>query len=156
MEDPAYAVKVYVYDLSHGLAAVYSPMVLGTTIEAIYHTSVVVYNKEHYINAGIQVSPPGTTKYGLPIEVIDMGDTFIGPEIFDEFLEELRNHDHNKYHASNYDIFDNNCNHFSNTVVEFLVGRSLDDRIVTLPQKVLATPNGQMLRQMLGNGGAWV
>ena len=31
-------VQVYVYDLSQGLARVYSPMLLGILIDAIYHT----------------------------------------------------------------------------------------------------------------------
>lgn len=157
MSDEEYKVKVYVYDLSHGLAAMYSPMLLGTTIEAIYHTSIVIYNKEYYIDQGIKCcETPGTTKYGLPREVIDMGSTFVGPDIFNEFIQDLNDHDQQKYHASKYDLFDNNCNHFTDVVVDFLVGKNLDSRILHLPQQVLNTPNGQLLRQMIGNGGAFV
>ncbi|KAG2736758.1 hypothetical protein G9P44_000848 [Scheffersomyces stipitis] len=155
-EEQSYGVQVYVYDLSNGLAAVYSPMILGINLDAIYHTSVVIYNKEHYIDQGIKVnSPPGYTKYGTPIEIIDMGDTFINEEIFQEFLDELRNHDKLKYHAINYDLFDNNCNHFTDVLLDFLVGKNLDDRILKLPQQVLGTPSGQMLRQMIGAGGMY-
>ena len=109
-----------------------------------------------YIDQGIKVnSPPGYTKYGTPIEIIDMGDTFINEEIFQEFLDELRNHDKLKYHAINYDLFDNNCNHFTDVLLDFLVGKNLDDRILKLPQQVLGTPSGQMLRQMIGAGGMY-
>lgn len=154
MSDDPLPVKVYVYDLSHGLAAIYSPMILGRAIEGIFHTSVVYNNKEYYIDQGIKVCrAPGTTKYGLPKEVLSVGDTYVLQEILDEFIDELRTHDDQKYHALNYDLFDNNCNHFTDVVIEFLVGKNLEDRILKLPQQVLDTPNGQMLRQMIGGGG---
>lgn len=153
MSEESFPVKVYVYDLSHGMAALYSPMILGTKIDAIYHTSVVVYGNEYYIDQGIKHTPqPGTTKYGLPKEVLDLGETFVDKEIFTEFLEELHNHDEQKYHAQSYDLFDNNCNHFTDVLIDFLVGKNLEDRILKLPQQVLDTPNGVMLRQMIGGG----
>lgn len=145
----SYPVKVYVYDLSQGLAAVYSPMIIGTQIEAIYHTSVVVHGREYYIDQGIKSCVPGKTKYGIPREVLDMGETEIDEEILADFLEDLRTHEQGKYLASAYDLFDNNCNHFTDVVLDFLVGRNLEDRILGLPQRVLSHPNGQMLRQML-------
>ncbi|KAF7998979.1 hypothetical protein HF325_006511 [Metschnikowia pulcherrima] len=151
--DDEFPVKVYVYDLSRGLASVYSPMILGTKIDAIYHTSTVVYGQEYYIDQGIKVcAKPGTTKYGTPIEVLDMANTLIDQDTFSDFVQELMEHDEGKYHASAYDLFDNNCNHFTDVLVEFLVGRNLEDRILNLPQQVLAGPNGQLLRQMLGGG----
>ncbi|EMG47870.1 hypothetical protein G210_1671 [Candida maltosa Xu316] len=121
MSEEEYDVQVYVYDLSHGLARIYSPMVLGTTIEAIYHTSVVVRNKEYYLDQGIKVnSPPGHTKYGTPIEVLNIGKTSVDDELINDFLNDLRNHDEMKYHAINYNLFTNNCNHFSDVLLEFL------------------------------------
>lgn len=155
-EETAFPVKVYVYDLSHGMAAMYSPMILGTRLDAIYHTSVVVYGRETYIQEGIKRAQPGKTKYGLPIRVIDMGETYITPEIFDEFLSELESREDMKYHASQYDIFENNCNHFTDVLVDFLVGKNLDEKILKLPEVVLNTPNGQMLKQMIGNGNSFV
>lgn len=153
MSEESSPVKVYVYDLSHGLAAVYSPMILGRAIDGIFHTSVVFNNKEYYIDQGIKVcNVPGTTKYGAPKEVLSVGDTFVLQDILDEFMDELRTHEDQKYHALKYDLFDNNCNHFTDVVIDFLVGKNLDDRILKLPEQVLATPNGQMLKQMLGGG----
>ncbi|KAK6462030.1 PPPDE putative peptidase domain-containing protein [Scheffersomyces coipomensis] len=155
--DQEFDVTVLVYDLSGGMAAQYSPMLLGIRLEAIYHTSVVVYGKEYFINQGIQINPnPGNTKYGMPMEILDKGKTFITEDIFNEFLDDLRNHDENKYHAMNYDLFNNNCNHFTDVLLDFLVGSNLDKRILNLPDQVLNTPNGQLLRQMIGNGNELV
>lgn len=146
----SYPVQVYVYDLSHGLAAMYAPMILGINLEAIFHTSVVVHGKEHYIDQGIKVTDrPGSTKYGIPKEVLNMGTTGVPSELLTEFLEDLKQHEGRKYDAVLYDLFDNNCNHFSDVLCEFLVGKNLEDRILRLPQQVLATPNGQMLKGLL-------
>lgn len=144
-------VQVYVYDLSQGLARVYSPMLLGILIDAIYHTSVVIWNKEYYLDQGIKVnSPPGHTKYGTPIEVLEIGTTGVDDELLNDFINELKNHDEMKYHAVNYNLFTNNCNHFTDVVIDFLCGKNLEDRILKLPDTVLNTPNGQLLQQMLG------
>ncbi|KAG8202890.1 hypothetical protein GWM34_02522, partial [Candida africana] len=144
-------VQVYVYDLSQGLARVYSPMLLSILIDAIYHTSVVIRNKEYYLDQGIKVnSPPGYTKYGTPIEVLEIGTTGVDDELLNDFINELKNHDEMKYHAVNYNLFTNNCNHFTDVVIDFLCGKNLEDRILKLPDTVLNTPNGQLLQQMLG------
>lgn len=148
-DEIGYLVKVYVYDLSHGMAAIYGRQLLGIDIDSIYHTSVVVYGKEFFLSHGIQECKPGQLKYGTPIEVIDMGHTEIGPEVAEEFLDELRNHEDQRWHASRYDLFENNCNHFTDVLLEFLVGRNLEDRILKLPQQVMTTPAGLMLKQML-------
>ena len=144
-------VQVYVYDLSQGLARVYSPMLLGILIDSIYHTSVVIRNKEYYLDQGIKVnSPPGHTKYGTPIEVLEIGTTGVDDELLNDFINELKNHDEMKYHAVNYNLFTNNFNHFTDVVIDFLCGKNLEDRILKLPDTVLNTPNGQLLQQMLG------
>lgn len=148
-DDKEYQVKVHVYDLSQGLARVYAPMILGIDLDAIYHTGVVVYDKEHYIDQGVKANYPGTTKYGSPIEVIDVGSTYISPEIFEEYLNELRVED--RFQPHKYDLFENNCNHFTDHMLEFLVGKNLDSRILNLPQQVLNTPNGHLLKQMIGS-----
>lgn len=144
-----YPVKIYVYDISNGLASIYGPLLLGVELEAIFHTSVVVYGREYFLSQGIQVSKPGITKFGIPKEILEAGNTEVTPEIFDDFIEDLKNHEGKKYHASKYDLFDNNCNHFTDAVLDFLVGRHLEERILRLPQHVLNSPQGPMLRQLL-------
>ena len=153
-EETGSPVQVYVYDLSRGLARVYSPMMLGFQIDAIYHTSVVVRGKEYYLDQGIKSHPVHQSahfKYGIPIEKIDVGETFIDDEILNDFINDLNNHEEMKYHAQSYDLFTNNCNHFTNVLIEFLCDSQLDERILKLPEAVLASPAGQMLKQMIEN-----
>jgi thiol-disulfide isomerase/thioredoxin len=48
-----------------------------------------------------------------------------------------------------YDLFVHNCNNFSNDFAMFLVGKGIPAHITSLPQDVLNTPFGQMLRPQL-------
>jgi hypothetical protein len=43
-----YEVKLFIYDLSGGLAKILSPLFLAHMIEGVWHTSIVVYDKEYY------------------------------------------------------------------------------------------------------------
>ena len=63
-------VELYIYDLSQGMAASLSPMLLGRSIEAIYHTAVVVYGREYFYGGdGVTFCQPGTTMLGQPREI---------------------------------------------------------------------------------------
>lgn len=53
-----YKVVVHLYDLSGGMAKVFSPMFLGKQIEGIWHTGIFVYGKEYYYGGGICVGEP--------------------------------------------------------------------------------------------------
>lgn len=48
-----------------------------------------------------------------------------------------------------YDLFTHNCNNFTNDFAMFLLGKGIPDRITSLPQTVLNTPFGQMLKPQL-------
>lgn len=48
-----------------------------------------------------------------------------------------------------YDLFAHNCNNFTNDFAMFLVGKGIPDHITSLPQTVLNTPFGQMLKPQL-------
>ena len=48
-----------------------------------------------------------------------------------------------------YDLFLHNCNNFSNDFAMFLVGKQIPSHITSLPQTVLNTPFGQMLRPQI-------
>jgi hypothetical protein len=74
-----------------------------------------------------------------------MGNTSIPPEVVQEYVNELREH----FTYEKYDLFDHNCNHMSQQLCEFLVGKGIPDHITSLPQTVLQTPFGQMLRPVL-------
>lgn len=139
-----YPVTLNVYDLSRGLARVYLPMV-GVQIDAVYHTSLTVYGKEFYIDQGIK-KQSNAAKYGPPIESRELGETEVDEETFTFFLEEMKD-----YHLpEKYDLFFNNCNHFTNACIQLLLDQELDKHILELPEKVLNSPNGMMFRNMLG------
>lgn len=141
----SYPVKVYIYDLSNGLAKSMSLSLTGIYIEGIWHTSVVVYDQEIYFGQGIYMVKPGTTHHGQPLKIEDLGTTDIPPEVFFEYLEELKG----KYTAENYHLLDFNCNTFSNEVVGFLNGSEIPSYIKNLPADFLATPFGQMIRPQI-------
>ncbi|CAG8711656.1 4369_t:CDS:2, partial [Acaulospora morrowiae] len=138
-------VKIYVYDISNGLIRTLPPHLLGGRIDGIWHTSVVVYGLEYYFGQGILFELPGNTIHGSPQEIIDMGETEIPSDIFEEYISELRE----IFTAESYHLLDNNCNTFTNKVCQFLTGKSLPDHITNLPADFLTTPLGQQFRPML-------
>ncbi|KAG0219802.1 hypothetical protein BGX33_000644 [Mortierella sp. NVP41] len=138
-------VTLFVYDLSQGMARTMSLRFTGRQIDAIYHTSVVIFGREFFYGQGIMSAIPGTTPHGQAIERIDMGETEIPQEVFMEFMDNMRE----TYTADAYHLLDNNCNNFSNDVCQFLVGKSIPDRITSLPADFLNTPFGQTMRPMI-------
>lgn len=138
-------VQLYVYDLSKGLARQFSQQFLGTYIDAVYHTAIVIQNIEYFFGAGVQTTYAGSTHHGQPMEVISMGKTELPLEVILEYLESLKE----VYTAESYDLFMHNCNNFSNDFAMFLVGKGIPDHITSLPQTVLNTPFGMMLRPQL-------
>ncbi|KAH7113854.1 PPPDE putative peptidase domain-containing protein [Dendryphion nanum] len=138
-------VQLFVYDLSQGLARSMSRQFLGTQIDAVYHTSLVLDGIEYFFGQGVQTCAAGTTHHGKPMEIIPMGQTALPIEIILEYLESLKE----VYTAESYDLFLHNCNNFSNDFAMFLVGKGIPDHITSLPQTVLNTPFGQMLKPQL-------
>lgn len=52
-------VELYIYDLTSGMAAMMSQLLLGRHIDGIWHTAVVVYGREFFFGGqGIQCCPP--------------------------------------------------------------------------------------------------
>ncbi|CAI9774422.1 unnamed protein product [Fraxinus pennsylvanica] len=134
MAEEGHKVTLNVYDLSQGLARQLSTTFLGKAIEAIWHTGVVVYGNEYYFGGGIQNASAGTTPYGTPIRVVDLGVTHeIGP----------------RYTAEKYSLLTHNCNNFSNEVAQFLVGASIPDYILNLPNEVMSSPMGAVILPMI-------
>ncbi|KAL2815148.1 PUL domain-containing protein [Aspergillus granulosus] len=135
-------VELYVYDLSQGLARVYSQQLTGTHIDAIYHTSLVFNNVEYYFGQGIQTARPGSTHHGQPMEKIHMGKSELPFEVIEEYLQSLAT----IYTPESYDLFLHNCNNFTQDLAMFLLGKSIPERIRNLPKTFLSTPLGQMLK----------
>ncbi|KAL2838831.1 PUL domain-containing protein [Aspergillus pseudoustus] len=138
-------VELYVYDLSQGLARMYSQALTGTQIDAVYHTSLVFNNVEYYFGQGIQTARPGSTHHGQPMEKIHMGKSELPFEVIEEYLQSLTS----IYTPESYDLFLHNCNNFTQDLAMFLLGKSIPQHIRNLPQTFLNTPFGQMLKPQI-------
>ncbi|XP_039013798.1 desumoylating isopeptidase 1-like isoform X2 [Hibiscus syriacus] len=147
MAEEGYNVTLNLYDLSQGLALQLSTTLLGKAIEGIWHTGVVVYGKEYYFGGGIQHALVGTTSYGKPIRVIDLGVTHVSEDVFEMYLQEISP----RYTAETYSLLTHNCNNFSNEVAQFLVGSGIPDYILQLPNEVMSSPMGALLMPMIQN-----
>ncbi|GAB4841329.1 hypothetical protein Ancab_022055 [Ancistrocladus abbreviatus] len=145
MAEEGHRVTLNVHDLSQGLARQLSTSFLGKAIEGIWHTGVVVYGNEYYFGGGIQHSPAGTTPYGTPIRVVELGVTHIPQDVFESYLNEISP----RYTAETYSLLTHNCNNFSNEVAQFLVGTSIPDYILRLPNEVMSSPMGAVILPMI-------
>lgn len=83
-------VHLLVYDLSNGLAKQLSLGLLGFQLDAIYHTSIELDNKEYVYDSGINVIRPGTSHLGQPLERIHLGKTEMPMEVILEYLDSLK------------------------------------------------------------------
>lgn len=140
-----FPVKLYVYDISKGLARALSQGFIGRQIDGVWHTGVVVYGQEYFFGGGfgIETCPPCGTVLGQPNDIIDMGKTEIPKELFMDFLHELSS---TTFKSECYHLLDHNCNTFSNEVTQFLTGKTIPSHITNLPQEVMNTPFGAMIR----------
>ncbi|KAF8626145.1 hypothetical protein AX15_005039 [Amanita polypyramis BW_CC] len=139
------AVNLYVYDLSSGLAKQLSRQLIGRQIDGIWHTSIVVFGREYFYGRGINVTLPGQSHHGSPLQTLDMGETSIDEDTFNDYIEGVRGH----YTADKYHLMDFNCNSFTNDVIGFLTGQSIPGFIKDLPTDFLSTPFGAALRPVI-------
>uniref|UniRef100_A0A8D1VY14 palmitoyl-protein hydrolase n=1 Tax=Sus scrofa TaxID=9823 RepID=A0A8D1VY14_PIG len=101
------------------------------------HTSIVVHKDEFFFGSGgISSCPPGGTLLGPPDSVVDVGSTEVTEEIFLEYLSSLGE---SLFRGEAYNLFEHNCNTFSNEVAQFLTGRKIPSYITDLPSEVLST-----------------
>ncbi|KAI4374397.1 hypothetical protein MLD38_012400 [Melastoma candidum] len=147
MAEEGHRVTLNVYDLSQGLAATLSTSFLGKAIEGIWHTGVVVFGNEYYFGGGTQHSPVGKTPYGVPLRFVDLGITHVPKDVFEMYLQEISP----RYTAETYSLLTHNCNNFSNEVAQFLVGTSIPDYILQLPNEVMSSPMGSLILPMIQN-----
>lgn len=122
-------------------------MIINKQIDGIWHTSVVVYGKEFYFSGGICFDNPKTTAFGQPVKEIKFGETEISPNDFHIYLQSIKN----QFKFETYHIFENNCNHFTNAILEFLCGKTLHDEILNQHKHLENTPIGKMIEGMQVN-----
>jgi hypothetical protein len=141
----AQRVTLHVYDLSNGLARQFSQQFIGTHIEGIWHTGIVAFGREFFFGGGILSDEPGRTPYGTPVRSAELGDTHLTLDTFEEFLDGLRD----RYTVHSYDLFNNNCNNFTNEASLFLTGKPIPEYISGLPLEFLSSPVGMMLKPII-------
>ncbi|KAF4337184.1 PPPDE peptidase domain protein [Fusarium beomiforme] len=141
-------VQLFVYDLSRGLARQMSMGLLGFQLDAIYHTSIELNGKEYVYDGGIIAIHPGSSHLGQPLEKIHLGTTNLPMDVIEEFLDSLRP----IFTLEAYDLFHHNCNNFSDSFANFLLGKGIPEHIIKMPQAVLDSPMGRMLLPQLTQG----
>ena len=127
------------------MARNYSPMVIGRTIEAVWHSALVVYGIEFYFGGGICEGVPMKTPYGMPLREMHFGETEIPIELFREYLFDLKF----QFNTNTYHMLNNNCNHFTNEIAFFLCGKNLPDNILNQHKELNNTPMGRYILPML-------
>ncbi|XP_032122998.1 desumoylating isopeptidase 1, partial [Sapajus apella] len=137
------------FSLHHGVCFYSNTKFSGSLCLSVCdrHTSIVVHKDEFFFGSGgISSCPPGGTLLGPPDSVVDVGSTEVTEEIFLEYLSSLGE---SLFRGEAYNLFEHNCNTFSNEVAQFLTGRKIPSYITDLPSEVLSTPFGQALRPLL-------
>eukprot|EP00483_Globobulimina_turgida_P002772 UN02777 len=142
-----YPVRIFVYDLSQGMASSFSQQLIGKQVDGIWHTSIIVYEKEYFYGGGIQSDTPGQTPYGTPLRRIEMGHTYKTQSEFHAFLNKTSP----RFSPEKYDLFKHNCNTFADEAMQFLNGKPIPEYITGLPEEFLNSQVGQMLKPMIDN-----
>ncbi len=82
----SFSVELAVYDLSRGMAGQLSTQFLGTRIDIIPHTGILIYGREYFFGgAGIQHEDPFQFRQmrGIyPVQVIPLGNTSVTQQQF--------------------------------------------------------------------------
>ncbi|KAJ0454011.1 putative PPPDE peptidase domain, PPPDE putative peptidase domain superfamily [Helianthus annuus] len=87
----------------------------------------------------------GTAPYRTPLRVIDLGVTHVPKDVFEMYLHEISP----RYTQESYSLMTHNCNNFSNEVAQLLVGTSIPDYILNLPNEVMSSPMGALISKFL-------
>eukprot|EP00879_Flechtneria_rotunda_P006773 GHRR01007117.1.p1 GENE.GHRR01007117.1~~GHRR01007117.1.p1 ORF type:complete len:308 (+),score=139.83 GHRR01007117.1:796-1719(+) len=115
-------------------------------IEGVWHTGVVIDGREEiFFGYGIHRARAGTTMFGQPHRIIDLGTTELPPEMREELLADLTS----RYRPEDYSLLWHNCNHFSNEFGQLLTGEGLPDYILSQAETVFNTPWGESLMPMI-------
>ena len=134
-------VYLRVYDLSHGMAKVFSKSLLGMEVEGVWHTSIEVFENEYFFHGTLRLEKVGVSSFGQLVDRVDLGQTDCTKESFEEFFHSCSS----AWNERTYDVFENNCNNFTNWLSNFLVNKNIPDYILLLPQKVKNCENFKKL-----------
>lgn len=146
-EDMRTTVELYIYDLTKGMAAMMSRLLIGRQLDGIWHTAIVAYGREYFFGpAGIQSVRPGGTELREPQKIEKLGETYLPYSVFLEYINGLGT---STFAPGTYNLFKHNCNYFTEELSNFLVGKGIPKYILDLPEEILQTPVGQALGPLI-------
>jgi len=157
-------VELLLYDISYGASRLFSPLLLGQSFEAIYHSSVLVFGAEYWYGGHVFESDPPIDPriFGPPLtdsleqleasvykddlRVVHQGFTLATLPELRAFLHRVMKP---RYGREHYDVLSHNCNHFSEEVVRFLTGKSIPVAVGKLSESLMSTPAAKRMRPFL-------
>jgi len=145
-----FKVSLWLYDISDGVAARWSWLLLGQHFEGIWHSGVVVEwperSSEFWFGGELFESPPGRTPFGAPVERRPLGHTYkLREEVWDHMRRSLAS----EFTRERYDVLTHNCNHFSDKLCLFLMNEHIPDEVLHQPDMVMSRPLPWLLRPLL-------
>ena len=143
-------VQLAIYDLSHGMASSLSLQFVGTQIDLIPHSGVIVFGEEIFFGGGIQRTPHAqfTSSHNIqPQTIIDLGETTKSLSEINTWLA-LNS---SRYTASTYHLLANNCNNFADDLLKngLSIAGGVPQHILSIPQQFLSSPMGNMIAPMI-------
>ncbi|CAF3446102.1 unnamed protein product [Rotaria socialis] len=146
-------VKLYIYDISYGLASSLGSTLLGKQIDGVWHTGVGVYGREYLFgSSGVSYTAPEEIhRQGLAPKPksVDLGQT---KKTLAEIHTWVLQKGTTNFRGHQYDLLDWNCNNFSDEFTKYLLNSTtslIPEEILELPRFVKTTPLGRMLLSFL-------
>jgi len=138
-------VALCLYDLSKNMSHLLSPLLLGKYEEGLWHSSVVVFDKEYFYYGNIQASEPGQTVFKTPTKIMQLGFTLHDALEFHEYIDTIEH----MFQPHLYDIFTHNCNDLSDDLVFFLMGRHIPNSVRLMTERLANAHLVRAVRPML-------
>ena len=141
-----FAVNLLMYDISNKSTKTFAPLLFGQTIEGVWHSSLLVFEKEWWYGGALFRSKPYSTPFGRPVRTVRLGMTFFTDQELHGFAAERLTE---KFNEKTYDVISNNCNHFTDDMAFFLIGERIPTDVLLQSKKLLSGGLAWMLRPFL-------
>jgi Ca2+-binding EF-hand superfamily protein len=140
-------ISILYYDISGSATKALSRLLFGRKIEGIWHTSVLAFGFEWWYGGDCFQSKPLTTPFGSsPTRIEHVGET---TKSITELQNFIRNKMRSKFNYLSYDVIYNNCNNFSNNLLNFLIYKNLNTTVLNLPSTLLSGGIARVFRPFL-------
>lgn len=141
---PRREVLLHQYDLTGGRAKMMSSMLSFMRLDAVWHTGIVVFEKEYFFNGQLVLDSPGETIFGTPTKISHVGYTHRRKkELHAWVVSDLKQ----IFTLDKYDLVDNNCNHFTNSMANWLCQTHIPNEVLGQGDMIKSNPMlGQVLR----------